>query len=78
MVDAFWNAIPRHAFQGGIYMLEGFSCNIGVSAGEDGISVVDDAYASLADFGLEWRGNLIKKAPMLLAMIYADLSRAHP
>lgn len=77
MVDAFWNAIPSNAFQGGSYMLEGFSCNIGVSAGEDGISAVDDAYASLADFGLEWDGNLIK-APMLLAMIYADLSRAHP
>ena len=34
---------------GNVYMLEGLGGNIGVSAGEDGILIVDDQYAPLAD-----------------------------
>ena len=34
---------------GNVYMLEGSGGNIGVSAGEDGILIVDDQYAPLAD-----------------------------
>jgi cyclase len=34
---------------GSVYMLEGAGGNIGVSVGEDGIVVVDDQYAPLAD-----------------------------
>jgi cyclase len=34
---------------GGIYMLEGSGGNIGVSVGEDGILIVDDHFAPLAD-----------------------------
>ncbi len=34
---------------GGIYMLEGAGGNIGVSVGEDGIVIVDDEYAPLAE-----------------------------
>ena len=34
---------------GNIYMLEGAGGNIGVSAGTDGILIVDDQYAPLAD-----------------------------
>ena len=34
---------------GNIYMLEGSGGNIGVSAGEDGIVIVDDQYAPLAE-----------------------------
>ena len=34
---------------GSIYMLEGSGGNIGVSAGEDGILIVDDQFAPLAD-----------------------------
>jgi len=34
---------------GGIYMLEGAGGNIGVSVGEDGIVIVDDEFAPLAD-----------------------------
>src|SRR5438105_6181007 len=34
---------------GNIYMLEGAGGNIGASVGEDGIVVVDDQYAPLAD-----------------------------
>lgn len=34
---------------GAIYMLEGSGGNIGVSAGEDGILIVDDQFAPLAD-----------------------------
>lgn len=34
---------------GGIYMLEGAGGNIGVSVGDDGIVIVDDEYAPLAD-----------------------------
>jgi len=34
---------------GNIYMLEGSGGNIGVSAGEDGILIVDDQFAPLAD-----------------------------
>lgn len=34
---------------GNVYMLEGAGGNIGVSAGEDGVLIVDDQYAPLAD-----------------------------
>src|SRR6478752_8502045 len=34
---------------GNVYMLEGAGGNIGASVGEDGIVVVDDQYAPLAD-----------------------------
>ncbi len=34
---------------GNVYMLEGQGGNIGVSAGEDGVLIVDDQYAPLAD-----------------------------
>src|SRR3954463_12229620 len=34
---------------GGIYMLQGAGGNIGVSAGSDGILIVDDQYAPLAE-----------------------------
>jgi glyoxylase-like metal-dependent hydrolase (beta-lactamase superfamily II) len=34
---------------GNVYMLEGAGGNIGVSAGEDGILIVDDQFAPLAD-----------------------------
>ncbi len=34
---------------GNIYMLEGAGGNIGVSAGDDGILIVDDQYAPLAE-----------------------------
>jgi len=34
---------------GGIYMLEGFGGNIGVSVGEDGIILIDDEYAPLTE-----------------------------
>jgi len=34
---------------GGVYMLQGAGGNIGASVGEDGIVVVDDQYAPLAD-----------------------------
>ena len=34
---------------GNVYMLEGAGGNIGVSAGEDGIVIVDDQFAPLAD-----------------------------
>jgi len=34
---------------GTVYMLQGYGGNIGVSAGEDGILIVDDEYAPLAD-----------------------------
>ena len=41
--------ILTHHVAGGIYMLEGSGGNIGVSAGEDGILIVDDQFAPLAD-----------------------------
>src|SRR6476469_10345682 len=34
---------------GNVYMLEGAGGNIGVSVGEDGILIVDDEFAPLAD-----------------------------
>ena len=34
---------------GNVYMLQGAGGNIGASVGEDGIVVVDDQYAPLAD-----------------------------
>src|ERR671938_1175368 len=34
---------------GNVYMLEGAGGNIGASVGEDGIVIVDDQYAPLAD-----------------------------
>ncbi|HFB68461.1 MAG TPA: MBL fold metallo-hydrolase, partial [Calditrichae bacterium] len=34
---------------GNVYMLEGAGGNIGVSVGEDGILIVDDQFAPLAD-----------------------------
>jgi glyoxylase-like metal-dependent hydrolase (beta-lactamase superfamily II) len=34
---------------GSVYMLEGAGGNIGVSVGEDGIVIVDDQYAPLAE-----------------------------
>src|SRR3954453_7465350 len=34
---------------GNVYMLEGLGGNIGVSAGEDGVLIVDDQFAPLAD-----------------------------
>lgn len=41
--------IVTHHVAGGIYMLEGAGGNIGVSAGEDGLLIVDDQFAPLAD-----------------------------
>lgn len=40
--------IKVHPVAGKIYMLEGAGGNIGVSAGEDGIVIIDDQYAPLA------------------------------
>jgi glyoxylase-like metal-dependent hydrolase (beta-lactamase superfamily II) len=39
---------PTHV-AGNVYMLEGSGGNIGVSAGKDGVLIVDDQYAPLAD-----------------------------
>ena len=41
--------IKVHKVAGNIYMLEGAGGNIGVSVGTDGILIVDDQYAPLAD-----------------------------
>ncbi len=41
--------IKTHKVAGNIYMLEGLGGNIGVSAGEDGILIVDDQFKPLAD-----------------------------
>jgi glyoxylase-like metal-dependent hydrolase (beta-lactamase superfamily II) len=41
--------IKTHALRDGIYMLEGFGGNIGVSIGEDGVFLVDDQFAPLND-----------------------------
>ena len=41
--------IKVHKVAGNIYMLEGAGGNIGVSLGSDGILIVDDQYAPLAD-----------------------------
>ncbi len=45
----FAQGITTHKVAGNIYMLEGRGGNIGVSAGEDGILVVDTQYANMAD-----------------------------
>ncbi|HEY5885707.1 MAG TPA: MBL fold metallo-hydrolase [Pyrinomonadaceae bacterium] len=41
--------IKVHKVNGNVYMLEGAGGNIGVSVGPDGILIVDDQYAPLAD-----------------------------
>src|SRR5215831_3163300 len=41
--------IKVHKVAGNIYMLEGSGGNIGVSVGDDGIVIVDDQYAPLAE-----------------------------
>src|SRR5262245_2299602 len=41
--------IKVHKVAGNVYMLEGSGGNIGVSVGDDGIVIVDDQYAPLAD-----------------------------
>lgn len=41
--------IKAHKVGGSIYMLEGRGGNIGVSAGSDGVLIVDDQFAPLAD-----------------------------
>lgn len=41
--------IKVHKVAGSVYMLEGAGGNIGVSVGEDGIVIVDDQFAPLAD-----------------------------
>lgn len=44
-----WDTVEITTFDlgGGIYMLEGFGGNVGVSVGEDGVFLVDDQYAPL-------------------------------
>ena len=46
-----WSKIQMKATKvaGNVYMLEGAGGNIGVSVGDDGILIVDDQYAPLAD-----------------------------
>ena len=46
-----WDTVEIKTFDlgQGIYMLEGFGGNIGVSAGEDGVIIIDDQYAPLTD-----------------------------
>src|SRR5687768_2750714 len=41
--------VKVHKVNGNVYMLEGAGGNIGVSVGPDGILIVDDQYAPLAD-----------------------------
>jgi glyoxylase-like metal-dependent hydrolase (beta-lactamase superfamily II) len=41
--------IKAHPVRGNVYMLEGSGGNIGVSAGEDGLLLVDSQFAPLAD-----------------------------
>ncbi|MXZ73952.1 MAG: MBL fold metallo-hydrolase [Gemmatimonadetes bacterium] len=52
-VDAQQNwdevVVEAHPVVGNIYMLTGSGGNIGVSVGEDGILIIDDQYAPLAD-----------------------------
>ncbi len=45
---AFAQGITTHKVSGNIYMLEGRGGNIGVSAGEDGVLVIDTQYANMA------------------------------
>ena len=44
-----WDTVDITSFDlgNGIYMLEGFGGNIGVSVGEDGVFLIDDQYAPL-------------------------------
>jgi glyoxylase-like metal-dependent hydrolase (beta-lactamase superfamily II) len=42
-------SITTHHVTGNIYMLEGNGGNIGVSAGEDGLLIIDDQYANMAE-----------------------------
>ena len=44
-----WDTVEIKTFElgNGIYMLEGFGGNIGVSVGEDGVFLIDDQYAPL-------------------------------
>ena len=46
-----WSRVQMKATQvaGNVYMLEGAGGNIGVSVGDDGILIVDDQYAPIAD-----------------------------
>ena len=46
-----WSKVEMKATKvsGNVYMLEGAGGNIGVSVGDDGILIVDDQYAPLAD-----------------------------
>ena len=46
-----WSKVQMKATQvsGNVYMLEGAGGNIGVSVGDDGILIVDDQYAPIAD-----------------------------
>jgi glyoxylase-like metal-dependent hydrolase (beta-lactamase superfamily II) len=44
----FAQKITTHHVKGNIYMLEGNGGNIGVSAGEDGLLIIDDQYANMA------------------------------
>src|SRR5687768_18614859 len=41
--------VKVHKVNGNVYMLQGSGGNIGVSVGADGILIVDDQYAPLAD-----------------------------
>src|SRR5687767_9838198 len=41
--------VKVHKVNGNVYLLEGAGGNIGVSVGPDGILIVDDQYAPLAD-----------------------------
>ena len=48
--DQFANVeIITHPVAPGIYMLEGFGGNIGVSVGEDGVFMIDDQFAPLTE-----------------------------
>lgn len=48
--DAFANTeIVSQSLNGSVYMLTGMGGNIGVSAGDDGILIIDDQFAPLAD-----------------------------
>src|SRR4051794_33408702 len=59
LITSSWSSAQDHDFSkvqikvtkvaGNVYMLEGAGGNIGASVGEDGIVVVDDQFAPLAD-----------------------------
>ena len=46
---AFAQGITTHKVSGNIYMLEGRGGNIGISAGEDGVLVIDTQFDNMAD-----------------------------